>query len=203
MLSKYKVIIWDFDGVLMRSNEIRTEGFRSVLKKYPTYLVEELITFHIKNGGLSRYVKFRYFFNNILKQSYEEKDIIQLASEFSLVVKKKLMDESLLINESIDFIRLNQSHRHYIASGSDEQELNEICTSVSISNYFIEIKGSPIDKSTNVANILNCEGLDKTDFCLIGDSINDLEAAANNGIDFYGFNNESLLTLGKGYLIKL
>lgn len=186
----------------MRSNEIRTEGFRSVLKKYPHEMVEELINFHDKNGGLSRYVKFRYFFSDIIKQPFKENDIVRLASQFSLVVKEKLMDEKLLIEESIKFIHLNQGLRHYIASGSDEQELKEICTSVRISNFFIDIKGSPTDKSTNVADILKSEGLDKMDFCLIGDSINDLEAAENNGIDFFGFNNESLITMGKGYLVK-
>jgi phosphoglycolate phosphatase-like HAD superfamily hydrolase len=35
---------------------------------------------------------------------------------------------------------------------------------------------------------------------LIGDSINDYEAANKNNIFFYGFNNANLKSLGSGYI---
>lgn len=200
MLNDYKVIIWDFDGVLMRSNDIRTEGFRLVLKDYPEDSVEKLIDFHLMNGGLSRYFKFQYFFTEILNQNFQEKDILRLAANFSSAVKVKLIDESLLIDDSLGFIRKNQQLSHYIASGSDQEELKEICMSLRINNLFVDIKGSPMAKSANVAEIIKRENVSQTNFCLIGDSINDFEAAENNNIDFYGFNNDSLINLGNGYL---
>lgn len=61
-------IIWDFDGVIVESNHIREKGFRKVLESFPENQVEELLVFHNNNGGLSRYVKFRYFFENIRKE---------------------------------------------------------------------------------------------------------------------------------------
>ena len=40
---KYKHIIFDFDGVLVESNEIRFNGFRKLFKDYPRSQVEQLV----------------------------------------------------------------------------------------------------------------------------------------------------------------
>ena len=50
----------------MDSNAVRDRGFKEVLNGYPENEVDALMTFHQDNGGLSRYVKFRYFFEVIL-----------------------------------------------------------------------------------------------------------------------------------------
>ena len=48
---------------------------------------------------------------------------------------------------------------------------------------------------TSVANKYNNKHT-----CLIGDSMNDFEAADVNDIAFYGFNNLSLIEIGHGYI---
>lgn len=64
-------IFWDFDGVLMNSNAVRDKGFELVLANYPKNQVKQLMNFHQANSGLSRYVKFRFFFKILsLKASY-------------------------------------------------------------------------------------------------------------------------------------
>ena len=60
-----KIIFWDFDGVILNSNKVRDSGFEIVLKDFPKNQVELLLNYHRQNGGLSRYVKFRYFFEVI------------------------------------------------------------------------------------------------------------------------------------------
>jgi 5'-3' exonuclease len=75
MLKKYKIILWDFDGVIMDSNAVRDLGFERVLADYPKDSVAELMKFHHQNGGLSRYVKFRYFFEKVLKEEITEEKI--------------------------------------------------------------------------------------------------------------------------------
>ena len=40
---KYRHIIFDFDGVLVESNEIRFNGFRKPFKDYPQGEVEKLV----------------------------------------------------------------------------------------------------------------------------------------------------------------
>jgi len=72
---KYTVdsIIFDFDGVILESNHVRTEGFKLLLegRKYDADTVARFIRFHEKNAGLSRYYKLRYLFYEILNQPGE------------------------------------------------------------------------------------------------------------------------------------
>lgn len=188
-----KIILWDFDGVLMNSNLVRDQGFVEVLKEFPKYQVEKLLAFHKKNGGLSRYVKFRYFFEEIRKEEISEKEVNNLANKFSIIMKKLLVDESLLIDDSIQFVKKHhQDFYMHIVSGSDEKELRFLCQELKISQYFISIHGSPTAKNDLVRNLLNEYNYQKLNCILIGDSINDFEAATVNKISFYGYNNMNL-----------
>ena len=45
MLKKYKIILWDFDGVIMDSNAVRDIGFEKVLDNYPKESIEEFKEF--------------------------------------------------------------------------------------------------------------------------------------------------------------
>ena len=68
-----KVILFDFDGVILDSMPIRDYGFRKIFEKYPDELVENFIKYHRKNGGLSRFHKIEYFYKTLLKKDISEK----------------------------------------------------------------------------------------------------------------------------------
>ena len=55
-------------------------------------------------------------------------------------------------------------------------------------------------KNQLVKKILSINNYDLNTTILIGDSINDYEAAKDNKIDFYGFNNPDLKKISKNYL---
>ncbi len=201
MLDKNKVILWDFDGVLMNSNAVRDLGFEQVLSNYPKEQIDELMLFHRMNGGLSRYVKFRYFFENIRNENVTEGQINVLAQQFSNIMLQLLQDEKLLIENSVNFVKNNyEKFEMHIVSGSDGMELNIICNAIGIAKYFKTISGSPTPKKELVKTIVSNHHLPASDFCLIGDSINDFEAAETNGIFFYGYNNIELNNLGVKYI---
>jgi phosphoglycolate phosphatase-like HAD superfamily hydrolase len=190
MLDKVKVILWDFDGVLMQSNEVRDIGFEKILEEFPKDQVDELMVFHKRNGGLSRYVKFRYFFEEILKQTISDEKVNELAASFSKIMKELLVDPSLLIQDSLEFVRQNHSNiSMHIVSGSDQVELRYLCEAMNINKYFKSIHGSPTPKKQLVKEVIESNSYSKNQMVLIGDSINDYEAAVENGIQFIGYNN--------------
>ena len=148
-------ILWDFDGVILDSMEIRSEGFRKVLKSYPSSEVEELIEYHLKNGGLSRYVKFRYFFEKIRGEEIKEEKVQELASQYSEIMRAALTFPERLIKEVMDFIKTHaEQFRMHIVSGSDGEELRFLCNKLGIDQYFISIQGSPTPKIDLVNEIL-------------------------------------------------
>lgn len=197
--SRYNVILWDFDGVLMDSMPVRDKGFELVLREYPKEQLERLMVYHRNNGGLSRYVKFRYFFEQIRNESITEERIKDLAASFSVLMRRELINPLLLIEDAISFVkRAHATMKMHIVSGSDEQELRYLCGELDIAKYFLSIHGSPVPKKVLVKNIL--ANYDPEECVLIGDSVNDLEAATTNGISFFGYNNKSLATLTENYI---
>jgi HAD superfamily hydrolase (TIGR01549 family) len=201
MLTNYKVILWDFDGVIMDSMPIRENGFVEVLKDYPEDQVEKLVTFHKINGGLSRYVKFRYFFENIRGENVTDIVINELSKRFSEIMLRLLLNEELLIRDSLYFIKNNFNKiRMHIVSGSDGKELNIINKYLKIDSYFLTIEGSPTPKKEIVKRLLKDYNYNRNDVVLIGDSLNDLEAAEYNRISFIGYNNLSLKEISNNYI---
>jgi HAD superfamily hydrolase (TIGR01549 family) len=201
MLDKYKYILWDFDGVIINSDSARVLGFQTVLQDFPKEQVEILLDFHHQNGGLSRYIKFRYFYEEIRGEKVENNHILYLANEFSIIMKEILADPSLLINDTVSYIQNNfEKTQMHIVSGSDGNELRFLCRKLGIYDYFRSISGSPISKIDLVKDLIVREIIDNKKTCLIGDSVNDYDAAKENNIDFWGYNNMNIKNLGCGYI---
>lgn len=192
----FKTILWDFDGVILDSMKIRDWGFEEIFKNFKKKDVESLLRYHRKNGGLSRYVKIRYFFEVLIGKTISEKEVLVYAEKFSRLMKKELINPRNLILDSLEFIKNNyKKYNFHIVSGSDQEELRFLCNELNISQYFKSINGSPTEKSILIKNILNNYDDSLENYCLIGDSINDYEAAKKNSIKFYSYNNKKIIDL--------
>lgn len=192
-----QIVFWDFDGVLLNSDSIRVHGFKEVLKEFPENEVAELIKYHNKNGGLSRYVKFRYFFENIRLEKITDSEIQRYADIYSKIMLGLLCDVNRLIPETMAYVRSYYNElRMHIVSGSDQIELRQLCVKLGIDSYFKSIHGSPTPKGALVRNIITEYGYDAATCVLIGDSINDYEAAVNNNLRFICYNNSEINHLG-------
>lgn len=192
-IADLSAVFWDFDGVILNSNAVRDRGFEEVLKAYPADEVAALMAFHQANGGLSRYVKFRYFFEEVRGETITEEEVKNWAQRFSLIMKKLLPNPELLIQETVAFIKsVHGQLPQYIVSGSDQEELRFLCGQLGIDQFFNRIHGSPTPKTKWVETILQEEQHDPAKCILVGDSVNDREAAFDNQLHFMGYNNPGL-----------
>lgn len=192
-----KTVLWDFDGVILDSMKIRDWGFEQIFKNYNQELIDKLLIFHKNNGGLSRYVKIRYFYEKLLDKSISREQVDKYAENFSVLMKMELIKEKNLISDSISYIKKNyKKYNFHIVSGSDQEELRFLCKKLKISEYFKSIHGSPTPKNQLVSKLLKTYKYDLDKTCLIGDSINDYEAAIHNQIRFYNYNNLDISNLG-------
>jgi HAD superfamily hydrolase (TIGR01549 family) len=196
-----KNILFDFDGVILDSMPIRDYGFKKIFEYFDDALVSQLLNYNNENGGLSRYVKIKYFYNEILDKEILEEEIDDYASNFSKIMKKELVNKKYLIVDTLEFIKNNfKKYNLHIVSGSDERELKYLCKKLEIDKYFQSINGSPTEKNKLVESVLLDNEYLTKETILIGDSINDYVASEVNGIDFYGFNNTSLINISEQYL---
>ena len=188
-----KNIIFDFDGVILDSVPVKTEGYRQLFKEFSSNLIEKIVEYHELNGGISRYKKVKYFFNELLSEDISQEKIEEYAIKYSELTKLELSKEKYLIKDTLSYIKSNfYKYNMHVASGADHQDLVYICDKLNLTKYFLSIEGSPKVKKKIVKSILNTYNYKLEETILIGDSINDYEAAKENGIEFYGFNNKAL-----------
>ena len=103
--------------------------------------------------------------------------------------------------EALEFIKqTNTIIKHFIASGSDSDELRFLGEKLNIYRLFSDIMGSPLSKECLVSKIVKTSEIKNDEICLIGDSLNDYEAASTNRIRFFGYNNTNLINISDVYL---
>lgn len=196
-----KTILWDFDGVIMDSMKIKAEGFKSIFSEYSEEAIAQMESYHYANGGVSRFEKIRYFHEEILHKKISDYEIQKLAENFAMSIAKHLFYKENLIDDALHFIENNHNNYNFhIVSGAEHHELNQLCKVFGITDYFITIEGSPIKKNIIIKNILNKYSYQINETVLIGDSINDYEAAKKNSIDFCAYNNVKLKFLNTCYI---
>lgn len=180
-----KAIIFDFDGVLCESVEAKTEAFRNLFLDYPEKL-DEIIAYHMKHGGISRYKKFDYIYKNILKESLTTEKAEELAQQFTDYAYNRVV-EAPLVKGAKEFLdKYSRRLKLFVASGTPEDEMLKIAKEKKMDHYFVEVYGSPKTKYDIAALIMKNEKLSKNEVVFVGDAISDYEGAHQTGIPFIG-----------------
>ena len=174
-------VIFDFDGVILNSNKIKTKAFQKLSEKYGKFKSSKLVEFHIKNGGISRFEKINWFVKNVLEKEDNELSN-KLIKNYGKIVCKELLDCKIRTN-LYDLREKLKASKWYIASGGLETEIKDFLNKKSLINLFDGgVFGSPKPKLLIIRDIIK-NGRD-TKSVLIGDSIYDYKCAVENGIGF-------------------
>ena len=181
-----KAIIFDFDGVIAESTNIKTDAFVSIYNEYSEEVQARVKDYHVKNSGISRYKKILYYQKEILGQNYSEDAINDLANKFSEIVLQKVI-ESEYVKGSKEFIERNQlNYELHIATGTPQEEIEIIIQEKNLQNKFKSIYGTPLSKTEIIRKILTENNYKKENVVFVGDAIADLEGASNNDLNFIG-----------------
>ena len=180
----YKAIIFDFDGVISESVEIKTEAFRDMYTLYGKEVSDKVVDHHLKNGGMSRFEKIPFYHRSFLGKDLSKSQIVDLSNKFSNLVIKKVA-ECPLVKGSLSLLSLLYREKLlFISTGTPEKEINQILKKRKLNKYFIEILGSPSSKEDHIKTILRKYKLKKTDILFIGDAETDMKAAETFHINF-------------------
>ena len=188
-LSKIKILIYDFDGVICQSVNIKTEAFRELYKHQSKDKIEEFIVFHYEHGGVSRFKKIEHMETKILKKKKSMKDINELAMKFSESVKDKVINSDY-VDGADHFIKKNSElFKQYICTGTPDDEINKIVEGKHITKYFDGVYGSPATKVEIIERILKQNKIDSDKVIFFGDALTDYKAAMITGCKFIGIKN--------------
>jgi beta-phosphoglucomutase len=171
-----QTIILDFDGVILESVSVKTEAFRTLFSFAPEH-IEEIVDFHIKNGGMSRFDKFRYIYKNILKEDLPAFTFNSLSKKFSHLVFEGVINAPFVPGAREFLETFYVSLPLYVLSATPEEELKNIIQKRGIAPYFRGIFGSPRKKTECIRDILSDTRISASDVVFVGDAPNDLDAA--------------------------
>ncbi|ABB73734.1 HAD family hydrolase [Nitrosospira multiformis] len=183
----WQAIIFDFDGVVVESGEIKTQAFANLYQEYGEEVMVEVAKYHVLNGGMSRYQKFRYFQEMLLEKppltAEEERQLDQRFSELvveAVIASAPVPGAAELIQREAGRIPL------FVASGTPETELNTIVVRRGLESYFTAVRGSPTPKQKLIADILTTHRLLPERVLMIGDALIDYQSAMVNNVAFIG-----------------
>ena len=185
-MNNIKAIIFDYDGVIAESVNVKTEAFTEMYRPYGENVMQKVIEHHEANGGISRFEKFRIYHKEFLGLEIDQLKIDQLAMQFSELVLQKVI-ESPYVKGAFEFLVKNyKKYDYYISTGTPTEEIEKILKIKKIRRFFKEVYGSPEKKDVHVQNILNRYNYNKYEVIFIGDALSDRDAARKNGIGFIG-----------------
>ncbi len=198
-----KGIIFDFDGVIAESVQVKTDAFASLYNQYGKNIVKKVIEHHEANGGMSRYEKIKCYHESFLNKAITDEEIDKLANQFSRLVVNKVID-SPYVPGALDYIK--KSYKEYmlfISTGTPTNEMNLILDGRGITKYFAKVYGSPEKKSKHIAKIISKYSFHANNLIFYGDANTDINAAKQLDIPFVLVKNKSNKKLMETYKGKI
>jgi len=178
-----KAIFFDFDGVILESAHIKTKAFGQLFARWPEK-VDEIVRYHIRYAGVSRYVKFRHFYENIVKLPYSKAIEMDLGKQYSELVLDEVKKAPFVRGIEAFLEEYNQKLPLFVVSATPQAELNSIVKIRNLTKYFKKVRGFPPEKVILLKNVMNEFSLVGGNCVYIGDGQSDMEAAAQVNMPF-------------------
>jgi HAD superfamily hydrolase (TIGR01509 family) len=185
MSAEPRIIIFDFDGVVLESADIKTRAFALLFKEHDQH-VDAIVDLHLRLAGVSRYEKFRLIYEDILGQPLDDHEMERLGEEFSRIALEEVLACDFVPGARQFLQRRHRSQALYVASGTPEEELRHIVRERGLERFFTGVYGTPAVKGDIARRILEETGTEPHDAVFIGDATTDLEGAREAGTHFIG-----------------
>ena len=204
---RLQAVFFDFDGVILDSVHVKTHAFSLMFRPFGAEIEKKVIEYHISNGGISRFEKFKYFYEKFLKQTISEEKKLELSDRFSALVVQEVLKSPFIEGALETLEQLRQIHiPMFVVSGTPHEEIQDIVQKRHLAHYFIEVHGSPRKKEKIIHDIIARYRFEPERSLFIGDSIGDYYGAVANGVQFLGITpkgEKSLFPQGTNVLSKV
>ncbi|MBF0456649.1 MAG: HAD family hydrolase [Nitrospirae bacterium] len=178
-------IIFDFDGVLVESVDIKTRAFAKLFEPEGQDVMDRVVEFHLQNAGVSRFDKFRYIYEHILERPLTGERFDALCGEFAGLVVDEVSIAPFVrgAREFLDnFAR--SVYQCFVSTATPQGEIEQIIRRRHMDEYFKAVHGAPKKKAAIVKEILDTHGVSPGKAVYVGDAMSDYKAARSNLVPF-------------------
>ncbi|MDN7023952.1 HAD family hydrolase [Methanoculleus sp. FWC-SCC1] len=162
---------------------MKAEAFRETFSFIPEHQ-DEIVAYHLENGGMSRYDKFRHIYENILHEDLTPEQEKRLADRYAGQIFEKMLTIPFVPGAEELLRECSRLLPLYIVSATPQGEMREITRHRNLDQYFVRVYGSPKTKAECVREILAETGSSPTETLFVGDAPQDWQAARETGVRF-------------------
>jgi len=200
MPERFDVIVFDFDGTLVFSNQLKEDAYLQVASMFNGG-GEKLLELVGREPPIGdRYSLFKefvgYAVSNQITTSLTENEIFDLVCikytelTFASISQAKARAGSIELLESL----MEEDIMCFIISGTPQDCLIPILKARSMTNLFEEALGGPKNKYENLRILSDRYGIEISRFLIVGDGQDDFECASRANCGFIGVHGGSLKT---------
>jgi phosphoglycolate phosphatase-like HAD superfamily hydrolase len=177
-------VVFDFDGVLIESVEIKSRAFLELFRAHPEHH-EAIRRYHLDHLGISRYEKFAWVHEELLGQHLGTDERAELGRRYSEIVFAQARSCPAVAGADRALEGLQAAGVPlYVASGTPEAELRELVEARGWARRFRAVYGSPRRKPEILRRVTRELGLGPAEVVMVGDGRSDFEAANEAHVRF-------------------
>ena len=184
------LLVLDCDGVILESMDIKTEAMRRVGQNFGQELCDRLVLFQRLEGGISRYEKFNWLWQEAYGRDISPEESHALEADFLGHMGDALTNCALVPGTLEVLDAWHTKLPIYVCSGAPDAELKHLLTQRGQGKYFTKICGYPPAKTALLQNILRESAVNPQSALMVGDTITDSRAAEHCGTQFFGIGSQ-------------
>ena len=183
-MTRFRSIVFDFDGVLVDSNAIKRDAYRQALqhKGATTELLNRCLAEH-PDGDRTGIIRMLL---RHLSPRADESEVVSCVSEYSRICLESISTCPEVDGASAALEILHAEYPLYINSATPEEPLHQIVSARGWSGFFRGVLGRPSSKLANFARIQAAEGVPAEMLLFVGDRQADFDVALKCGCAFVG-----------------
>lgn len=183
-MTDLKAIVFDFDGVVLESADVKTDAFVELFAEHGPDVQAQVKDHHLANMGISRFKKFAWIHEHVLRTPLTDTGSRVLGERFSSLALEKVLAAPFVPGAADALLMLAARFPLFVASGTPQEELDLIVDRRGLRLRFREVHGTPREKPEILTDLLRRYALAPTQLLFIGDGMSDYKAAHATGVEF-------------------
>ena len=179
-----KVIVFDFDGVLVDSEGLKRQAMKEIFMEYGEDFAQDIQKYQLETN-LNRYYIADYA---AWKLGLSKEWANAKADEYTKIVKEKIVKMCCMNTCESTLLKLVKNYPLYISSGTPTKELKDILVAKTMRHMFKGVYGGPSPKIDHFVEIIAKEKIKPEEILFIGDMEQDYQVARHFGLDFLAIN---------------
>ncbi len=190
-------VVFDFDGTLVRSNQIKRDCFYETLADVPggAAILDGLFADRYRGD------RFALFHEVVRRLGPGRAAAIPspgtLAGHYGKLCRERVAGAPEVPGAAAALTRLSKAGtRIYLISATPQQPLEQLVSDRGLARFFELVLGGPTGKPAHLRRVIEARGIEATDIVMVGDGHDDQAAAVQAGCRFIAVTDQPTVPFG-------